>query len=87
MKRRALIAAYLGLSAAVILTLAGLTSSPASAQFGSGKPIRIIVPFGPAGSADRVDRDPEEHHVARPHARTLGRSRPGRGEPCGQRTS
>jgi len=39
-----------------VLLLMGLLSSPAFAQVSSGKPIRIIIPFGPAGSADVIAR-------------------------------
>src|SRR3984957_9206325 len=42
--------------ALLVLMLPGLTSLPAAAQLGSGKTIRIIVPFAPAGSSDTLAR-------------------------------
>jgi tripartite-type tricarboxylate transporter receptor subunit TctC len=42
--------------AGALAMLAALAASPASAQFTSGAPIRIIVPFAPAGSSDVLAR-------------------------------
>ena len=46
----------IGLAGALALILIALVSLPASAQFSSGQPIRIIVPFAPAGSSDVLAR-------------------------------
>jgi tripartite-type tricarboxylate transporter receptor subunit TctC len=42
--------------AASVFASAGLASPPASAQSNTGTPIRIIVPFAPAGSSDTLAR-------------------------------
>ena len=52
MKRRLFTAAL----AASVLAWTALTSLPTSAQINSGKPIRIVVPFAPAGSSDVLAR-------------------------------
>lgn len=45
-----------GVAGALALMLGALAASPACAQFTSGQPIRIIVPFAPAGSSDVLAR-------------------------------
>ncbi len=40
----------------VLLTSAGLLSGPVAAQSWPSKPVRLIVPFGPGGSADTLGR-------------------------------